>query len=67
MLFIRKIRTCSCRKRDNSYKLKENRFRLEIQKKNLYRDGTGTGCPDVDAPSWELSKAKLNEALSKQI
>ena len=62
-------RACSDRTRDNSFKLKEGRFRLEIRKKFFYNEGGETlenRLPRevVDAPSLEMFRVRLDRAFS---
>ncbi|KFV04470.1 hypothetical protein N339_12398, partial [Pterocles gutturalis] len=65
------IRECSERTRGNGYKLKEGRFRLDIRKKfftmRVVRQWPRFPREAVDAPSVEVFKARLDEALSNLI
>ncbi|KFQ92577.1 hypothetical protein Y956_06613, partial [Nipponia nippon] len=55
----------------NGFKLKEGRFRLDIRKKfftmSVVRHWHRLPTEAVDAPSWELFKARLDEALSNLV
>jgi len=61
----------SCRTTCNGFKLKENRFRLDIRKKfftaRVVRHWHRLPGEAVDAPSLEMFKARLNGALSNLI
>jgi len=61
---------CCDRTRKNGFKLKENRFRLDIRKRVFYSEGRHWNkLPRdvVNAPSLENFKARLNKALSNLI
>ncbi|KAK4807027.1 hypothetical protein QYF61_000356 [Mycteria americana] len=64
-------RACSDRTRDNGFKLKEGRFRLDIRKKiitmRLVGDWNRFPREVVDAPSLEVFKVRLDGALSNLI
>jgi len=65
------IRTCSDRTQDNGFKLKKGRFRLDIRKK-LFSTSVVTHWNRlprevVDAPSLQVFKARLDEALSNVV
>ena len=64
-------RECGDRTRDNSFKLKEGRFRSDIRKKffavRVVRHWTRLPREVVDAPSLKVFKARLNGALSNLI
>ena len=57
--------------RENSFKLEEGRFRLDIKKKLLtvevVRHWNRLPREDVDAPSLEALKARLDGALSSLV
>ncbi|PKU46221.1 hypothetical protein llap_3445 [Limosa lapponica baueri] len=67
------IRECSDRMRGNGFKLKEERFRLDIRKKfftvRVVRHWNRLPHPGrvVDAPSWEVFKTRLDGASSNLI
>ncbi|KAK4830017.1 hypothetical protein QYF61_008280 [Mycteria americana] len=65
-LFIRK-----CSDRGNGFKLKEGRFRLDIRKKistvRMVRHWNRLPKEVMDAPSLEVFKARLDEALSNLV
>ena len=62
---------CSDGTRDNGFKQKEGRFRLDIRKKfftvRVVRHWNRLPREVVDAPSLELSKARLDGALSNLV
>ncbi|KAK4826413.1 hypothetical protein QYF61_008946 [Mycteria americana] len=65
------IRECSDRTRGTNFKLNKGRFRLDIRKKfftvRVARQWNRLPREVVDAPSLELFKASLDEALSNLI
>jgi len=64
-------RTCTNRTRSNGFKLKEGRFRLDIRKKfftiRVVKHWNMLSREDVDAPSLEIFKVRLDGALSNLI
>ncbi|KFV15667.1 hypothetical protein N340_12650, partial [Tauraco erythrolophus] len=64
-------RACSDRTRDNGFKLKAGRFRLDIRKKfftlRVVRYWNRLPRKVVDAPSLEVLKARLDEALGNLV
>ncbi|GAB0189051.1 hypothetical protein GRJ2_001370400 [Grus japonensis] len=64
-------RACSDRTRDNGFKLKESRFRLDIKKKcfmmRVVKHWNRLSREVVDAPSLETFKVRLDGALSNLI
>ena len=65
------IRAGSNRMRGNGFKLEENRFRLYIRKKfftvRVVRHWNRLPREDVDAPTLEAFKARLDGALSSLV
>ena len=64
-------RACSDRMRENSFKLEEDRCRLDIRKKfftlRVVRHWNRLPSEIVDAPSLEAFKARLDGALSNLV
>ena len=65
------VRECSDRTRDNGFKLKEGRFKLDVRKKfftlRVVRHWHRLPREAVDAPSLEFFKASLDGALSNLV